>query len=62
MRKCQSWTLHEKINLSVNITNARIDEEITCVARLGELLGRLGTVVGKYSGNLIFMIGYHDQW
>ena len=33
----------------------------TCVARLGELLGLLGRVVGKYSGNLIIIIGYRDH-
>ena len=56
MQKCQSWTLHEKINLSVNITNNRIDEENNLC---GEIGGTLGSA-GDSRGEILRQPDFHD--
>ena len=44
MHKCQSWTLHEKINLSAD---TRIDEENNLCGEIGGTLGSAGERRGE---------------
>ena len=71
--KC-CWVIsHEKINLSVNITNTRIDEEKNLCGEIGGTLGSAGESRGEIlrqpdfhdwlpGSLLIIMIDYRDHW